>query len=37
MVKVLLKLTEVPKLDDTTDALAIALTHAFSRKINLLK
>jgi crossover junction endodeoxyribonuclease RuvC len=30
MVKVILKLKEIPKLDDTTDALAIALTHAFS-------
>lgn len=32
MVKIILKLKEVPKLDDTTDALAIALTHAFSAK-----
>jgi crossover junction endodeoxyribonuclease RuvC len=33
MVKVLLKLKTVPKLDDTADALAIALTHAFSYKL----
>ena len=32
MVKVLLKLKEIPKPDDVTDALAVALTHAFSRK-----
>lgn len=32
MVKVLLHLEKLPKLDDTTDALAIALTHAFSSK-----
>jgi len=30
MVKVLLKLTSIPKPDDTSDALAIALTHAFT-------
>ena len=30
MVKAILKLKELPKLDDTTDALAIALTHAFT-------
>lgn len=30
MVKVLLKLDKVPKPDDTADALAIALCHAFS-------
>ncbi len=34
MVKVLLKLPSIPKPDDTADALAIALTHAFSYKIN---
>lgn len=34
MVKTLLKLESVPKPDDTADALAIALTHAFSRKMN---
>lgn len=32
MVKTILSLKSVPKPDDTTDALAIALTHAFSRK-----
>lgn len=32
MVQVLLKLSSIPKPDDTTDALAIALTHAFSAK-----
>lgn len=32
MVKTLLKLTSIPKLDDTTDALAIALTHAYMSK-----
>lgn len=37
MVKVLLTLPSIPKPDDTADALAIALTHAFSRKINMLK
>lgn len=33
MVKTLLQLKELPKLDDTTDALAIAITHAFSHKV----
>jgi len=33
MVKMTLKLKEIPKMDDTTDALAIALTHAFSVKM----
>ena len=33
MVKTLLKLDTIPKLDDTTDALAIAITHAFSYKL----
>lgn len=33
MVKVLLKLKSIPKPDDTTDALAVAITHAFSWKI----
>lgn len=33
MVKLLLKLDKIPKIDDTTDALAIALTHAFSAKM----
>lgn len=37
MVKVILKLTSTPKLDDTTDALAIALTHAFSSKMSKIK
>ena len=32
MVKVLLGLSEVPKPDDTADALAIAMTYAFSAK-----
>jgi crossover junction endodeoxyribonuclease RuvC len=35
MVKSLLSLKEIPKPDDTADALAIALTHAFSRKMKL--
>ncbi len=34
MVKVLLKLSSIPKPDDTADALAVALTHAFSYKYN---
>ncbi len=33
MVKIVLGLSAVPKPDDTADALAIALTHAFSRKM----
>lgn len=33
MVKTLLNLEKIPKPDDTTDALAIALTHAFSYKL----
>lgn len=33
MVKLTLKLDEIPKPDDTADALAIALTHAFSAKM----
>jgi crossover junction endodeoxyribonuclease RuvC len=32
MVKVILKLKELPKLDDTVDAIAVALTHAFTKK-----
>ena len=32
MIKTLLKLSVVPKPDDTADALAVALTHAFSSK-----
>lgn len=31
MVKTLLKLDSIPKPDDTADALAVALTHAYSR------
>ncbi len=37
MVKILLKLPTIPKPDDTADALAIALTHAFSSKMANLK
>lgn len=33
MVMKLLKLTKAPKLDDTADALAIAMTHAYSYKM----
>lgn len=33
MVKIVLGLPAIPKPDDTADALAIALTHAFSRKM----
>lgn len=33
MVKILLRLKEIPTPDDTADALAIALTHAFSYKM----
>ena len=33
MVKTLLKLPSIPKPDDTADALAIAITHAFSYKM----
>ncbi len=32
MIKVILKLKEMPKLDDTVDAIAVALTHAFTNK-----
>lgn len=32
MVKTILKLPSIPKPDDTADALAIAITHAFSHK-----
>ena len=32
MVKAILKLKELPKLDDTVDAIAVALTHAFTKK-----
>lgn len=34
MVKLILNLEKLPRLDDTTDALAIALTHAFTGKMN---
>lgn len=34
MVKVLLELLEIPRPDDTADALAVSLTHAFSNKFN---
>jgi crossover junction endodeoxyribonuclease RuvC len=33
MIKIILKLEAIPKLDDTADALAIAITHAFSYKM----
>ena len=33
MVKTILALKNIPKPDDTTDALAIAVTHAFSHKM----
>jgi crossover junction endodeoxyribonuclease RuvC len=32
MVKTILKIKEMPKLDDTVDALAVTLTHAFTKK-----
>lgn len=32
MIKAILKLKEMPKLDDTADAIAVALTHAFTNK-----
>jgi crossover junction endodeoxyribonuclease RuvC len=32
MIKAILKLESLPKLDDTADAIAIALTHAFTSK-----
>jgi crossover junction endodeoxyribonuclease RuvC len=35
MVQTILNLEKIPKLDDTTDALAIALAHAFSRKMKI--
>jgi len=37
MVKTMLHLQTIPKPDDTADALAIALTHAFSYKLKALK
>ncbi len=33
LVKTILKLNTIPKPDDTADALAVALTHAFSHKM----
>lgn len=33
MIKAILKLKEMPKLDDTVDAIAVALTHAFTKKL----
>ena len=32
MIKAILRLKDTPKLDDTTDAIAVALTHAFTNK-----
>lgn len=32
MIKTILKLSVIPKLDDTTDALGIAIAHAFTNK-----
>jgi len=32
MIKAILKMKELPKLDDTADAIAVALTHAFTNK-----
>ena len=32
MIKAILKLKEIPKIDDTADAIATALTHAFTKK-----
>ena len=32
MLKAILKLKEMPKLDDTTDAIAVTLTHAFTKR-----
>ncbi len=34
MVKIVLKLDKIPKLDDTSDALAVAVSHALSNKMN---
>jgi Holliday junction resolvasome RuvABC endonuclease subunit len=34
MVKAILKLKDLPKLDDTVDAIAVALTHSFTAKFN---
>ena len=35
MIKTILKLNSIPKPDDVADALAVALTHAFSQKMRL--
>jgi crossover junction endodeoxyribonuclease RuvC len=32
MIKAILKMKELPKLDDTADAIAVALTHTFTNK-----
>lgn len=32
MIRAILKLKEIPKIDDTADAIAVALTHAFTNK-----
>lgn len=32
MIKAILKIKEMPKLDDTADAIAVALTHSFTNK-----
>ena len=37
MTKVILNLEKIPKIDDTSDALAVALTHIFSAKMDKLK
>lgn len=37
MVKVILRLEKIPKIDDTSDALAVAITHAFSAKMGKFK
>lgn len=34
MIKIVLKLEKIPKLDDTSDALAVAVSHALSAKMN---
>jgi len=34
MIKIVLKLEKIPKLDDTSDALAVAVSHALSNKMN---
>jgi crossover junction endodeoxyribonuclease RuvC len=34
MTKAILRLSSIPKPDDTADALAVALTHAFTRKLS---